>query len=72
MKMIEPLLMAFNQAPAWFKTSADIAAVGTAFGTGIATFFGALVPPLAALASLAALVYTVLRAVHLIKHWNKP
>lgn len=70
--MLEHLSVAFEQAPVWFKTSADIAAVGTAFGTGLAAFFGALVTPLAALASLAALVYTVLRAVHLIKNWDKP
>lgn len=70
--MLQHISVAFEQAPTWFKTAADVTAVGTAFGTGIAAFFGALVTPLAALASLAALVYTVLRVVHLIKHWNRP
>jgi hypothetical protein len=58
----------WDHLPSSVKFACDFAAVSTAF----TVFFAAVATPLAALASLAALVYTVLRGIHLIKHWSKP
>lgn len=61
----------FEVLPNWIKNTCDAAAVSTAFGLGIAAFFGAIATPLAALASLAALVYTVMRIVQIHRELKK-
>lgn len=57
--------------PNWVKVTCDVTAIGVGFWSGLSVMFGILATPLAALASAAAFVYTVLRTIQLVRDWNK-